>query len=549
MANRVLMPKGSDTMTEGKILKWIKKEGDAIVSGDAIAEIETDKVNMEVEAVAAGILRKILVQEGSMVPVGQLIAVIAGAQEDISALLNGGGKKAEAAAPATPEVHAPAPAGGPQKPRTASKAHRVLMPKGSDTMTEGKILKWLKQEGEKVTSGDALVEIETDKVNMEVEAVADGTLRKILVSAGGKALVGDLIAILAGPNEDISALLVPAEPPKAEAAHPAAPAPAAAQVAVGGTLPPPPIGGGRVLASPLARRIAKEAGLDISSIFGSGPGGRIIRSDVEKAVANRQAGAYVPLSVRAAGPAVPTSGLAQPAGRPIPAGGPEFQDEPLSSMRKVIATRLPQSLGPVPHIFLTIEADMRRAKELRESANNLDATLKLSYNDIVLKAVAAALRWHGEVNVSFQGDTVRYHNRVHLGMAVATDDGGLITPVIRDADRKSLQQVSREAKEMAGRARKKKLKPEEYTGSTFSVSNLGMLGIEEFTAIINPPEAAILAVGAVEEKPVAENGRVETGFRCRLTLSCDHRVIDGATGARFLQTLKRILENPVYLAF
>ena len=293
-----------------------------------------------------------------------------------------------------------------------------------------------------------------------------------------------------------------------------------------------------MLATPVARRLAEEKGLDLSRIAGTGPGGRVIREDVERAAADA--------------PRLHPAKAAPTALPPLPPRAPEgteFQDEPLSLMRKTIATRLAQSLGPVPHFYLTIEVDMRRAKELRESANTLDSELKLTYNDIIIKACAAALRLHPEVNSSFRGDAIRRHNRVHIGMAVSIEGGGLITPVIHDADGKSLPQVSRETKELVARARIRKLLPEEYTGATFSVSNLGMMGIDEFSAVINPPESAILAVGAVVEKPVAAEGRLEIGYRCRLTLSCDHRVVDGATGAKFLGTLKQILENPVYLAF
>ncbi len=420
-------------------------------------------------------------------------------------------------------------------------ATRVLMPKGSDTMTEGKILKWLKKEGDAVASGDALVEIETDKVNMEVEAMGEGVLRKILADEGTSAAVGQLIAVIGKPDEDLSAVLPSATPTavpkqaesKAASAEPAPPtslaeaAPANAAPGAPSSAPLAAATDGRVLASPLARRLAQESGLDLNQLQGSGPGGRIVRRDVEAAASARPRRAPIPIAAPA---------------------GPEFRDEPLSSMRRVIAQRLAQSLGPIPHFYLTIEVDMRRAKELRESANTLDPHLKLSYNDIILKACAAALRQHPQVNASFLGEAVRFHNRIHIGMAVAVE-GGLITPVIRDADRKSLQQISAESKELIARARERKLKPEEYVGGTFSVSNLGMMGIQEFSAVINPPEAAILAVGAVDERPVVSGGRIEIGTRCRLTLSCDHRVVDGATGAQFLQTLRQILENPVYLAF
>ena len=458
-------------------------------------------------------------------------------------------------------------------------AVKVMMPKGSDTMTEGKVLKWLKKEGDAISTGDTVVEIETDKVNMEVEAMGSGVLRKILVAADKVVPVGELLAVIGKADEDISALVkangaakagVRSQEPgvsthaptvaaggtvadlKISAAQASASAPPETHLQPSPQSPAPaPLAavGGRVLASPLAKRMAKEMGLEIAEITGTGPNGRIIRQDVERRAALAPApraaagGAVgVPTPSRAPAPLLPR--------RPAPAPtGPDYSDEPLSSMRKVIATRLVQSKAPVPHFYLAIEVNMQRAKELRESANLLDPELKLSYNDIILKACAAALRQNPEVNASFQGESIRYHHRIHLGMAVATDGGGLITPVLRNADTKSLAEISSESKELAARARTRKLLPEEYAGSTFSISNLGMMGIDEFSAVINPPEGAILAVGAVAEKPVVVDGRVEAGLRCRLTLSCDHRVVDGATGAKFLQSLKQILENPVYLAF
>jgi pyruvate dehydrogenase E2 component (dihydrolipoamide acetyltransferase) len=432
---------------------------------------------------------------------------------------------------------------------------KVLMPKGSDTMTEGKVLNWLKKEGDPVSTSEAVVEIETDKVNMEVEAMGGGVLRKILVAAGKVVPVGELLAVIAKPEEDISALLSPPPPgaPGAAATSPLG-APAAPQAAtlvaalpVEAPLPAEPTNGGRVLASPLARRMAQEMGLDLNRIAGSGPAGRIVRQDVERAAAVAVSAPRAPQVVGAPAPAP----LPQPVlpRRPVLAPtGPDFYDEPLNAMRKVIATRLVQSKGPVPHFYLTIEVDMGRARELRESAKALNPELGISYNEIILKACAAALQLHPQVNASFQGEAIRYHRRIHLGLAVSLEDG-LITPVIRNSESKSLQEIAREARELIARARTRKLKPEEYTGATFTVSNLGMMGIEEFSAIINPPEGAILAVGAVAEKPVVVEGKLEVGLRCRMTLSCDHRVVDGATGAKFLQTLKQILENPVYLAF
>ncbi len=417
-------------------------------------------------------------------------------------------------------------------------ASRVLMPKGSDSMTEGKVLKWLKNEGEKVDSGEALVEIETDKVDMEVESMASGVLRKVLVQPGQTVPVGQMLAIIGKAEEDISSLIsanggAPTAKPPAKAQETPVPSQQAPQPAVAGPAPQPvpaapAEAGGRILASPLARRIAREAGLDLAVIQGSGPGGRIIRRDVESATA-----ASAPR--RAPGPQL------------VPQGA-DYRDEPLSQMRKTIAQRLAQSLGPVPHFYLTIEVDMKKAKELRESANKLNPDLKLTYNDIIVKACAVALTQHPDVNASYTGNAIRYHNRIHLGVAVALEGGGLITPVVRDCNFKTLQQISAESKDLIARARTRKLKPEEYVGSTFSVSNLGMMGVMEFSAVINPPEGAILAIGAVMEKPVVENGQIAVGYRCRMTLSCDHRVVDGATGAKFLQTLQQILENPILMA-
>src|ERR1017187_6367898 len=432
-------------------------------------------------------------------------------------------------------------------------AVKVMMPKGSDTMTEGKVLKWLKNEGDSIATGDAIVEIETDKVNMEVEAMGSGVLRKILVPAGSAVPVGELMGVIAKADEDISAFLkaggaakavsngqksatantAPASIPKEGIPAFSSPSPAPS---------PAPAVGGRIFASPLAKRMAQDLGFELAEIAGSGPNGRIVRKDIERRAA------HAPASRGAATPSRPSGPVLLR--RPTPAlTGPEFIDEPLTSMRKVIATRLVQSKSPVPHFYLTVEVNMQRAKELRESVTLLDSGLKISYNDIILKACAAALRQHPEVNASFQGETIRYYNRVNLGIAVATDGGGLITPVLRNADTKSLAEIAGESKDLVARARARKLLPEEYAGSTFSISNLGMLGIDEFSAIINPPESAILAVGAVAAKAVVVDGRVEAGLCCRLTLSCDHRVVDGALGARFLQSLKQILENPVYLAF
>jgi len=412
-------------------------------------------------------------------------------------------------------------------------ATKVHMEALSPTMEEGQLVQWLKSEGDEVSSGDVLAEIETDKATMELVARGDGILRKIFIDAGGTAAVGAVIAVIAAGDEDISgiegagggtatAVAEPAAEPKASAAPkaddtPAVP-PSAAPTASGAA------NGGRVKASPLARRLADETGVDLALVEGSGPGGRVVKRDVEAA---KERGVPAP-SVAALTP-----------------DQAEYVDVPTSQMRKAIAKRLVQSIGPVPTFYLTVDVDMGRVMEARRSINAMleKDGLKVSINDIVLKAVAGALRRHPECNAQWHDGFVRRFNVVHLGVAVAVDDG-LITPVIKGAHAKGIAQIAVEVRELAGRAREKKLLPDEYTGSTFSVSNLGMFGIHEFTAIINPPEAGILAVGGIEETPVVVDGTVVVRPRMRITMSCDHRVVDGALGARFLQTLTAMLEEP-----
>ena len=434
-------------------------------------------------------------------------------------------------------------------------ATKVHMEALSPTMEEGQVVKWLKGEGDAVAQGDILAEIETDKATMELVARGEGVLRKVFVGEGAAAPVGDVIAVIAAEDEDIAALVAAAGGggaaggPAADgagagatsaAAVAAAPAAAASETAAPATTPapaPPPAVGstpapaptGRIKASPVARRLAQDAGLDLAAVQGSGPGGRVIKRDVEAAARVAAAAAQAP--------AVPTWPAAAP--------DTEFVDTPLSQMRKTVARRLTESLGPVPHFFLTVDVDMTRALQARKQVNQLLAErgAKASINDFVIKAAAVALTHHPECNAWWQGDSIRRFNRVHMAIAVAVPDG-LITPVVRDAHAKGLGRISAEVRELAGRAREKKLQPHEYTGSTFSISNLGMFGIEEFTAVINPPEAGIIAVGAVEERPVVREGQVVVQPRMRITMSCDHRVIDGAQGARFLATLKSFLEEP-----
>ena len=407
-------------------------------------------------------------------------------------------------------------------------ATKVHMEALSPTMEEGRLVKWNKKEGDTVKTGDTLAEVETDKAVMELVARADGQILKTMVTEGTTVPVGNVVAWIGKPGEKVDGAGSQESGAGAAKAKPVpAPAPAPARAA-----PAPPIvaqaDATRVKASPLARRIAKDAGVDLKLVQGSGPGGRVIKRDVESGAAQ----------VRAAASPVPSPRLPTP--------GVPYEDVPLTQIRKTIAKRLAASIGPVPHFFLTTEIDMERAAEAREALNKQlgEAGGKISFNDIIIKAVALALIQHRACNAWFQDDHIRYWNEVHVGMAVAIDDG-LITPVIRNADQKSLREISAESRELAGRARNRRLKPEEYTGGTFSVSNLGMFDIEHFTAVINPPEAGIIAIGSIVPQAVADGDRVTVRRRMKLTMSCDHRVIDGATGAAFLRTLKQMLENPL----
>jgi pyruvate dehydrogenase E2 component (dihydrolipoamide acetyltransferase) len=434
-------------------------------------------------------------------------------------------------------------------------ATKVLMAQLSPTMEEGRLIEWKAAEGDEIAQGDVVVEIETDKANMEVEAMGAGLLRKILVQEGETVPVGTLIGVIAAADEDIESLIAAEAPVTAAAESPSSPAPSpptpgqealAAPPAGPAEAPPtpetaPPVTDGRVKASPVARKIARERGLDLTRIAGSGPGGRIVKADVEGALASglAPAPAGVPAAAPPLAPAPPPTFAAMP-------DAPRLREHvaEASQMRKAIARRLVESLGPVPHFYLTTEVDMGRGLDLRADLNERWTDGKIGVNDLLLKAAAEALVRHPEVNASWEGDSVRFHGRVDLGIAVAVE-GGLITPVLRSAEQKGLRQISFEAGDLIARARDRKLLPEEYQGSTFSISNLGMFEIDEFTAVINPPEAAILAIGKTSEKPVVLDGQVEVRQRMRVTMSCDHRVVDGATGARFLATFKAMLENPL----
>ena len=435
---------------------------------------------------------------------------------------------------------------------------KVIMPKLSDAMETGKVIKWIKKEGDSVKGGDVIAEVETDKANVEIEAFGSGVLRKILVSEGGQVPVGNLIGVIAEPSDDISTLAASAPPPaaaaapapdKAAAALPAMESyksePATPSVVPMSPAPAAPAGasagGGRVKASPLARKVAAQSGVDLRLVQGSGPGGRIVRRDVE-AAGTAPAAAPPVARPAAAAPAAAT----RPAFVIPPRTGAEFEDQPLSPMRAVIAKRMPLSKGPIPHFYVTSEVAMDRAWALRADLNALEGQPKVSVTDLIIKACALALLKNPGVNAQLQGQAIRVFHRAHIGIAVALDEG-LITPVLRDCDAKPLTQIAFEARDLAERARGGKLRAQEMSGATFSVSNLGMFDVEEFSAIINPPEGAILAVGSVVEKPVAEGGQIRVGRRMKMTISCDHRVMDGAMGARFLQDVKRLLEEPLRL--
>jgi len=423
---------------------------------------------------------------------------------------------------------------------------KVVMEALSPTMEEGRLVEWKKREGEPVAVGDVLAEVETDKAVMELVARAGGTLLKQVVAAGTTVPVSQLVALIGEPGETVDGQ-APARPDAPERREPLPQQPAPAATREGNGSPaarpapqPSPPGDTRRKASPLARRIAAERGIDLGGVTGTGPEGRIVARDLETVAARPAAAATVALAVA-------------PVATVRPSGAP-YQDVPLTQIRKTIARRLAQSIGPIPTFYLTTEVDMERAWEARQALVDAGQRgggpegVKVSFNDIILKAVALALRQHPACNAWWQDDHIRYWNEIHVSMAVAIEDG-LITPVIRHTDLKTLRQIAAESQDLAARARERRLTPEEYTGGTFSVSNLGMLDIDEFTAVINPPEAGILAVGRMVEKPVVHGGQITARRRMRLTMSCDHRVIDGATGAQFLRTLKGMLENPLAMLY
>lgn len=529
-------------MEEGVIASWLKKVGDTVKPGDILAEVETDKATMELESYEEGVLLYVGVKEKDSVPVNGIIAIIGEKGEAFQHLLSGApaaAPKVEAAipaavpAPVAAEVKAPASVVA----TSSIPAVVVTMPKMSDTMQEGTISAWLKKVGDAVKSGEIIAEVETDKATMELESYEDGVLLYIGVEAGGSVPVDGVIAVIGEKGADYQSLLA-AHQGGASIAAPvelaipsapvavAAPAPVVVQAAVASST-----GNERVKASPLAKKIASETGVDIRQVSGSGEGGRIVKRDIES---------FVP----AAATASPQAQVASSQAGIAPALGQEsFREEKVSQMRKTIAKRLAESKYSAPHFYLTMEINMDKAIEARKSMNEF-GTAKISFNDLVIKAAAAALRQNPKVNSSWLGDKIRYNDHIHIGMAVAVEEG-LLVPVIRYADQLSLSQISNQAKSLGQKAKNKELQPKDWEGNTFTISNLGMFGIDEFTAIINPPDACILAVGGIKETVIVKDGQMKIGNVMKVTLSCDHRVVDGAVGSAFLLSLKGLLEDPV----
>ena len=547
MAEVVKMPKMSDTMTEGVIAKWHKKVGDKISSGELVAEIETDKATMDFESFQEGTLLYIGAQEGEAAPVDSVIAILGQAGEDFQTLLSGASTPVASAPEAKSAESKPAEvvvateevSGNSDADADAMGATIIRMPLLSDTMTEGVIAAWHKKVGDKVKSDDSLADVETDKATMEVIGYADGTLLYVGVEKGQAAKVNDIIAIVGKEGTDVSALLKSGSKPKAVAVAAAVEKPAAAAVVESvQVVHTDSDSSSRLKASPLARKIAKDKGIDLAQVKGSAEGGRIVKKDIE---------GFTPSAVKSIAAAPAESKAVEVAALPVPqfTGVEKYTEKPVSQMRKVIAKRLSESLFTAPHFYLTMSIDMDSAMQARAKINEF-ASVKISFNDIVLKAVAVALKQHPNVNSSWLEDKIRYNEHVNIGVAVAVEDG-LLVPVVCFADGKSLSHISAEVKDFALRAKTKKLQPQDWEGSTFTISNLGMFGIDEFTAIINPPDACILAVGGIQQVPVVKNGAVVPGNVMKVTLSCDHRVVDGATGSAFLQTLKALLEEPVRL--
>jgi pyruvate dehydrogenase E2 component (dihydrolipoamide acetyltransferase) len=536
MAIVVNMPRLSDTMEEGVVAKWLKQVGDKIEEGDILAEIETDKATMEFESFNEGTLLYIGVQEGETSPVDVLLAIIGEEGEDISEILNGATKEETLQEDSLEETTI----------KTTSSSipdgvQVISMPRLSDTMEEGTVASWLKNIGDKIEEGDILAEIETDKATMEFESFYEGVLLYIGVGEGESAKVDSLLTIIGPEGTDVSALVTAHKEgtissdtiettTETSTTETVQIEEQTAEVSKSNNT------GGRIFASPLAKKIAKDKGINLADVKGSGENGRIVKKDVEN---------YTPAPAAAAAEATPTqtTQTATPLATYTPVGEESYEEVKNSQMRKVIAKRLGESKFTAPHYYLTIELDMDSAIASRKTINALPET-KVSFNDMIVKACAMALKKHPQVNTSWNGDTTRYNHHIHVGVAVAVDDG-LLVPVLKFTDQMSLTQIGGNVRDLAGKARNKKIAPNEMEGSTFTISNLGMFGIQEFTSIINQPNSAILSVGAIEQKPVVKEGQIVVGNTMKVTLACDHRTVDGATGAQFLQTVRAYIENPV----
>jgi pyruvate dehydrogenase E2 component (dihydrolipoamide acetyltransferase) len=520
MAEVIRMPKLSDTMTEGVIAAWLVKVGDKVKSGDILAEVETDKATMELENFSNGVVLYLAVEAKQAVAVDGIIAIVGKEGEDYQSLISGRTTPVQTVATPSQPIA--------QTPKTTD-AQVFTMPKLSDTMTEGKIASWLVKVGDKVKPGQIIAEVETDKATMEVENYFNGQVLYLAVEAGGSVAVDGVMAIIGKEGTDFSSLLsgssaFPASPTKPEP-QPISQTP---QVSQTSQVQSVPSSEQRIKASPLAKKIAKEKGIELRDIEGSGEAGRIVKKDVENFQPTKTAVFEKP----------------QPVSTSMPSGT-AFTDEPLSNMRKTIARRLSESKFSAPHFYLTMEINMGKAMKIREELNQYGST-KISFNDLVIKAASLALKQHPKVNASWMGDKIRYHHQVHIGVAVAIEDG-LVVPVLRNADTKSLSAISAEVKLFGQKAKERKLQPADWEGSTFTISNLGMFGIEEFTAIINPPDSCIMAVGTIKQTAVVENNELKVGNVMKVTLSCDHRAVDGAVGAAFLQTFKQMLESPMMM--
>ncbi len=559
MAEKILMPRLSDTMTEGVIAAWHKKIGDKVKKGDLLAEVETDKATMELESYKDGVLLHIGTEKGGKLQVDDLLAIVGQEGEDISGLLGNGGPAKESKSKETKKEEKPkeekqeadkpvpekkaAPAAKKAAIDVSKMEEVVLMPRLSDTMESGVIASWNKKVGDTVKKGELLAEIETDKATMELESYKNGTLLYIGAEKGEKINVNDLLCIIGEKDKvDVDAIVAAVkggEVPASEKKSPesserkAAPAEEEKKTETAIVEKQESTQNGRLKASPLARKLAKEKGVDLKMVHGSGDGGRITKSDIDN---------FKSVEQPAAKAKEEKAPVAIPAFQPV-AGEEGHTDIPNSQIRSVIAKRLSESKFTAPHFYLTMELNMDNAISARTQLNEL-SPVKISFNDLVVKAVALALRQHPAVNAFWMGDKIRRNHHIHIGIAVAIEDG-LIVPVIRFADQKSLPQLAAESKELSGRARNKKLQPNEFTGSTFTISNLGMMDIDEFTAIINPPESCIMAVGRIKETVIKKGEGFGVSNVMKVTLSCDHRSVDGATGAAFLQTFKKIIENPI----